>query len=485
MSGEYVIQRGTGSRAHSFSRKSQIAIEYAYRVRELAPQTWVFWVYASNASRIKEAYKDIAAKLKLPGWKEPNIDTFDLVYKWLCDERNGRWLMILDNVDDDQIFSGPANSEDVAHRTEETPLLRYLPQSSNGWILVTSRNRRAALNLVGASQKGRRVLQVETMAEKEALLLLKNNVTMDEASEDDSKTLVKILEYIPLAITQASAYITVNQQTFSVSRYLQIYREGEKNQEFLLNSDKIAGDLRRDPRVSNAVIIAWQISFEQISKSNPAAADLLSLMSMFESKWIPERLVRDGRDFLQFEEALEPLINFSLIKVKNTKESEQRNGERLFDMHNLVQLATRTWLNTQKQFDRWVQESWRTMTTVLSVLEHSKTCQVLLPHAQKTLHYVAKDEKTILDRATVAYHIASCLRGEGENVEAERLCREVLEATRNFLGPVHPDTLATLTELSCILVNRGKYPEAQSFREEALEGWEKRRPDGCYEVFEG
>ncbi|KAL5351765.1 hypothetical protein ACLOAV_003626 [Pseudogymnoascus australis] len=60
--------------------KSQIAIEYAYRLRESAPQTWVFWVHASDAARFKLAYTNIAAKIELPNRVDPKADILRLVY---------------------------------------------------------------------------------------------------------------------------------------------------------------------------------------------------------------------------------------------------------------------------------------------------------------------------------------------------------------------------------------------------------------------
>ncbi|KAK9236695.1 hypothetical protein V1525DRAFT_198231 [Lipomyces kononenkoae] len=42
-------------------RKSKIAIEWAYRVRESAPGTWVFWIHASNAARFEQGYHELAS----------------------------------------------------------------------------------------------------------------------------------------------------------------------------------------------------------------------------------------------------------------------------------------------------------------------------------------------------------------------------------------------------------------------------------------
>jgi hypothetical protein len=60
---------------------------------------WVFWVHASNAARFEQSYWDIAHYVKIPGRQNPKADIFQLVRDWLRDERKGKWVLILDNVD--------------------------------------------------------------------------------------------------------------------------------------------------------------------------------------------------------------------------------------------------------------------------------------------------------------------------------------------------------------------------------------------------
>jgi hypothetical protein len=37
-------------------------------------------------------------------WGDPKADVLRLVRSWLCDKRNGRWLMVVDNADDASVF---------------------------------------------------------------------------------------------------------------------------------------------------------------------------------------------------------------------------------------------------------------------------------------------------------------------------------------------------------------------------------------------
>ena len=57
--------------------KSQLAIEYTHRTRERSPDTWVFWVHASNAARFEQGYRDIADVIKIAGREDP------MSKKWL------------------------------------------------------------------------------------------------------------------------------------------------------------------------------------------------------------------------------------------------------------------------------------------------------------------------------------------------------------------------------------------------------------------
>jgi hypothetical protein len=126
--------------------KSQIAIEYSHRVRDQLPEQWVFWVHAGHSDRFLQAYREIAKVAEIPGRDDPKADILGLVYSWLRNDQNGPWLMILDNVDESAILMKPLTSLQSA-------LIQFIPQVPHGKILVTSRDRAAALDLVGSHDK--------------------------------------------------------------------------------------------------------------------------------------------------------------------------------------------------------------------------------------------------------------------------------------------------------------------------------------------
>lgn len=224
-----------------YGRKSQIAIEYAYRVRESVSQIWVCWIHASDFVRFEQAYRDIATKVELPGRDDPEVYILRLVYNWLCDKRNGQWLMILDNADDADVFFHPdtelqATGQASSGFSGKKPWASFLPQTSNGWVLITSRNSLAAMALVGMQHNN--IVRVEPMNQEDAIALLQTRFPVGRSPEHEARTLVQALECIPLTITQAAACIRVREPRVAISSYLDLFNESEANQAHLLKNEE-------------------------------------------------------------------------------------------------------------------------------------------------------------------------------------------------------------------------------------------------------
>ncbi|KAJ5660387.1 hypothetical protein N7507_006838 [Penicillium longicatenatum] len=443
--------------------KTQTAIEYSYHVRETTQRTWVFWIHASNAARLEQGYQQIATVAEIPGRHDPKMNILHLVYQWLCDTHNGNWLMVLDNADDDGIFFSGGNE---SH--ERGPLVNFLPQAAHGSILVTSRNGLAARNLVGSDGH---VIDVQPMNEEESLALLRARIPAPHLGED-TKALVQALEYIPLAITQAGSYITSGSSRVTVSRYLRLFRENESNQTHLLQHED-AQDLRWDPSIRNAVITTWQLSFEQIRHDRPAATDLLALMSMFDRQGIPEVLVRGDGDGLQFEDALAPLINYSLVRA-DTKTAS-------FDMHRLVQLSVRIWLEIHLELARWQQKSRAIMAQMFPNRDVDNLGKVLGNQGRykeaEAMHQRALEAREKVlghehpDTLTSVSNLGSVLDSQGRYEEAEAMHQRALEGCEKVLRRDHPDTLTSVSSLGSVLDRQGKYEEAEAMHRRALAGY--------------
>jgi hypothetical protein len=60
-------------------RKSQLAIEYGYCLRERSPETWVLYVHVSTTVRFDESIRNLADDVKIYGRHNAKVDIFQLV----------------------------------------------------------------------------------------------------------------------------------------------------------------------------------------------------------------------------------------------------------------------------------------------------------------------------------------------------------------------------------------------------------------------
>jgi tetratricopeptide (TPR) repeat protein len=494
-------------------RKSQIAIEYSYRVRLKSPHTWVFWVYASTVTRFEQSYRDIADALKLPGRDDPQVDMLRLVSRWLADESNGPWFLVLDNADNTNMFSylTPQMVHEQGFDSSKALLLAYIPQTATGSILITSRNTDSAYKLSGDYKN---IIHISPMDESEALELLKTKLPWVK-SAPNCLELLTALDHVPLAVTQAAAYVSKGAPRMGISRYLDLFNESESNRTSLLDED--AGDLRRDPEVPNSVITTWHISFNQIRRDNPFAADLLSLMSVLNRQGIPESLLVKNNDRLLFEAALALLLGFSLVVAESTGNH--------FEMHRLVQLATRKWLVIHNESDKWNQTALRLLAETFPNGDYQnwKLCGRLLPHVEAVLSNSFHKEIDLLQQASILHNLSwylwakgdyqlsrfkieealeirrlyldkgdrnllgsfglygTVLHSQGKYDEAETMHRQELQLCEEVLGQRHPDTLRSMNNLAVVLKSQGKYDEAEAMHRQTLQLREEvlgqRHPD--------
>ncbi|KAJ9656881.1 hypothetical protein H2198_004634 [Neophaeococcomyces mojaviensis] len=395
--------------------KSQLAIEYCHRLRERSPDTWVFWVYASNTDRIEGGYREIAEEVKIPGRNDPQANIFELVKKWLRNEKKGKWLLVLDNADNDDILMLPQKAK-VSQSSQKLecqslPLSDYLPQSRNGAVLITTRTANMAYHFV----EPRDIIPIDPMAEDDAIELLAKKLNSHKG-DTDLKDLATILEFMPLAIVQAAAYISKRAPRCNVRQYIDEFIKSDQARTQLLNHE--AGHLRRDRDAENSIITTWQISFDYIREMWPSSADLLSLMSFFDRQGIPEHVLRaksqkgEGVERAQsdadhesaiiytdeFETDLGRLRDYSFVTV-------EADGH-TFAMHRLVQLATRTWLGQHGQDTKQKTLFLRklNMSFPRAAYEKWTQCEALFPHAKAAEEQPpdhSKNDRSVRDWAAI------------------------------------------------------------------------------------
>ncbi|KAK3392355.1 hypothetical protein B0T20DRAFT_54283 [Sordaria brevicollis] len=336
--------------------KSRLAIRYARNIQRTSPQTFVLWVYAGTQGLFMSSFRNIAEELGLDGWDNSEADVLRLVLKWLR-PGNRDWLMILDNADDIDVFDPKPDERNDLSTGAASPRamepLDFLHRCQNGNIVITSRSERVVKRL----GVGVHYWRVDPMHKGQARDLLRHKLTTaeDKSGEED---LVDALDCIPLAITHAAAYINNFASTgrVSVRTYLEQFREGVNNQAVLLN--RLPEDASSKP-----VFMTWIITYERIQQERPSASDLLSLLSFFYHRGIPEWVLesyyknfetyhpdaKPPQDIVDpLAEDLAVLCSYSLVTavpVVDHGESQQPSS-RSFQMHSLVHSCTRHWVGT-------------------------------------------------------------------------------------------------------------------------------------------
>ncbi|KAF4951691.1 hypothetical protein FGADI_7285 [Fusarium gaditjirri] len=301
--------------------KTQIALHFAYQIKEKRPEYSIFWVPVLSAETAEHAYEDIAKKLRLQKSSEDE-DVKDLVCQHLSSDKAGKWLFIVDNADEEELILGTA---------DKAGLEEYLPQSDNGIILLTTRSGQVADEFAQAD-----VIYIEQMDQEEAKNLLEKSLVQKDLLRDKVATgeLLAYLTFLPLAITQAAAYL--NRNRAPIRTYLGLLRNAENHDTRVLERE--FRDNTRYKGSQNAIGTTWIVSFHQIQKSDHLAVDLLSFISCIEPKAIPQSMLPDAKQD-ELEWAIGTLCSYSFLIRRKEKD--------MFDMHSLVHTATRGWLEKQ------------------------------------------------------------------------------------------------------------------------------------------
>jgi hypothetical protein len=257
-------------------------------------------------------------------------------------------------------------------------------------------------------------------------------------------------------------------------------------------------------------------------------------MSFFDRQGIQDALLRDTSSTAnalvsdvaandRFEDDVVTLRDYSFITV--TKDAKT------FEMHSLVQLATREWLKSQEQLDKWKEQFISNLCAELLTVadENWEKCELLHPHAKAALAQRPKSCKSLEEWALLLYRAAwyACRRGRtdeaehmsvvsmevrsevlgeespetmdsmelvasakdlgGKYKEAEAMNRQTLARREKVLGHEHPDTLLGMNNLALVLDGQGKYKEAEVMSWQTLARREKvlgcEHPDTLMSVY--
>ncbi|PCD20311.1 hypothetical protein AU210_016178 [Fusarium oxysporum f. sp. radicis-cucumerinum] len=473
------------------SGKTQIALDYAYRRCDADDECCVFWVHADSEANFLAEYKTIGKKLGVDE-RLDGTDLLDAVRDEI--EVRSKWVMILDNADDLKLFGvGQQAKGGETIENQNRNLHKYVPCTSQGTVLWTSRDAHIVGTLVGA----RHGIEVRSMAVGEAKTLLARirdePLTAEEAVEEAGvDALLQELQCLPLAISQAGAYM--RRMSMSAEQYLDLLRQGKSRWEVLQVSDT---DRHRRPDVSNSVLETWRISTERIRAESEISYRILHVIAYVDSQGIPYELVAaaarrcDEEDAISTRHVLDlevlqaaaRLKEFSFLSLHQTED-----GDRRYEMHKLVQETIRYGLRVRRSAATTVDEvsevdsgpkgdeayyCGRALHVVDGLFPLSERatwarCEQYLTHAIRVGEWAEVGE-TETETANLLQRVSYFLYERGRWREKEPVNSRAWALRREVLGEKHPDTIRSMASLAATYHEQGRYDEAESIYQEVLD----------------
>jgi tetratricopeptide (TPR) repeat protein len=461
--------------------KTQTAVEYAYRHK--AKYKAVLWAVAESETTLTSSYSALALLLGLPEKDAAELElTVAAVMRWL--EQNDDYLLILDNADDLNLAR------------------KFLPANPHGHIIFTTRSAVAGRHI--------RLIPLEKLSPEDGAQLLLNRVKSEakpNSPEWGSATAIsRELDGLPLALEQAAAYIEANFLSFD--EYLELYEdEGVR---------LLAKHANPDDQEHSPVTVTFSLAFRKIAETNPAAADLLRLISFLAPDDIPEFIFTKNADELEGGLALVAGVQrdwTELVGKLGQASLIRRDADRQsLSIHRLVQAVLRAEISGADSRE-YIDCSIRCIGAGLSSVDFDSwpLCEVLVPHAVTILEFsqtagvetvetarllnqlglflasrtMPGDVEALYLRATAIWeklagpddpNVATCLnnlalfyQGLHRFPEAEKLYLRSLAISENALGTEHPDTATSLNNLASLYEDQGRLDEAESLYLRALE----------------
>ncbi|KAF9771509.1 hypothetical protein IL306_010850 [Fusarium sp. DS 682] len=399
--------------------KTQIALQLAHTVKRQAQHDLkysVIWMPALSMASF-----ELACNLK----------------SFLSSKEAGKWFLIIDNADDMRTLYGTAQAPGG--------ISEFIPDCEQGYILFTTRSREVALSVAQTN-----IVELSQMDTQDAKALLQSSLIQKDQIQDTASvnTLLNELAYLPLAITQATAYMNMN--TASIKEYIRLLQNTNQDRVELL-SFRFRDGTHYDTS-QGAVATTWIVSFNQIRATHEEAATLLSYTACLEPKAIPRALLPTLGSEQCMTRAIGTLCGYSFLT--------KREDGNTFDIHSLVHLATRRWNEDEGREKQVRQMAFSHISEVFPTndWENREVWRQYLPHALSLL--TSKDGDETKDACELGYWVGLCLLVDGRVRQAVAILNSVVAIQETTLPENHPNRLASQHELARAYQANGQIQEA-------------------------
>ncbi|KAJ0130340.1 putative oxidoreductase EphD [Fusarium oxysporum f. sp. albedinis] len=184
-------------------------------------------------------------------------------------------------------------------------------------------------------------------------------------------------------------------------------------------------------------------------------------MCFLAEKEIPASLLPPADDEMERDEAIGILKAYAFVS--------ERSESNLFDMHQLVRLAMRNWLENEKKLEGCITAVVQRLAFMFPSPTHENRDMWLkyLPHGRMALDLseVVDDNEA---KSGLLFNIGVCLDLLGKYQQAEETHRAGLELRQKAMGTEYPDTLVSMNNLANVLQRQGRYWEAEQMHQQTL-----------------
>ena len=411
--------------------KSQVALEYAYRMCELGRYQLAGWVRADSSVTVAG---DLAAMAPLLGIEpdKPPGELAAMVVAALGERRD--WLVVFDNA------QTPAD------------LAGMLPRGG-GHVLITSRTRQWG-RIAGQ-------LDLEEFPRAESVAFVGMRSGRDEPAA--AAELAEELGDLPLALAQAAAYIDTRAVT--VHGYLDLYRDPAL-------ARRLRDEGLESEEYPDSVARTWLLSMEQLSGERPAAIELLRLCAFLNPDNIDQELVADGMaqagghlavalgDRLERVETVGALAHASLVTVP---------ADGRLRVHRLVQAVTRDQLGDDQA--KWARQALNLISAVFpdQPSDHHSwpVCASLAPHVESVVAHAASYPNMARERGDLLAGLGIYLTASAQLKAGLSALRRALAIVEEVYGPNHLEVAGALVNLGIVQQLLGELPAARVSLERA------------------
>ncbi|RTE82224.1 hypothetical protein BHE90_003211 [Fusarium euwallaceae] len=413
--------------------KTQTALQFAFWVQHEKPEYSIFWLSALSASSFEQSCNTVATELNI---FQQGLDSKAILRDFLSSKNSGPWLIIVDNVDEMDLVR--------VEGEHSFSIDEQLPQSPAGRILFTTRSNEVALAVSDEEP-----LKLGEMEPEEALKFLEKSITSKVllANHFLVSELLEELTYLPLAIAQAAAYLNRNKVT--ITRYLELLRGTEKEMTSLLSRE--FPDRTRYSGSKNAVATTWLVSFDQILANDPMAANILRFISRIEPKDIPLSILPRGESEEELTYSVGTLCAYTFLVPREDQE--------VYDMHSLVHLATRIWVQKSGLASEITMNAYKHLAAMLHAEgEQQPYWRQYISHALKILR--SEDRIETRESFVLSLEVCSYLLMDGRMREAGECYRQSYDWGKVHLPEDDLDRLKFEDVLSTIYAHQGQVDKA-------------------------